>query len=315
MPLEPYIATERRQSAKAREILNLPFNRSRSNVHSQNGEDGIIRYLLDRLPPIPQWFIEFGAWDGRHLSNCAALAEQGWSGLFIEADPDKHTLLTANYAGLPRVQCHNAKVASAGASSLDSLVQSCGLPLEVGLLSIDIDGNDYHVWRGTELVRASIVLIEFNQTIPADVVYVQPDDPQEAFGSSLAALTDLAAEKGYRLAAATEWNAFFVLETLCESAELRTYYPEDVKTPEFELRLFYGTNGRCVTTGLRNLIWHNVPFAKDALQILPPDLIAHPEGQTPAYYEALVARRAQLKGKDREHPPVATSYRPKGSPL
>ena len=218
--------------------------------------------------------------------------------MFIEADPDRQITLAANYATRPDIQCVLGKVTSSGPACLDALVAAHGALLEIGVLSIDIDGNDYHVWRGSVKLSPAIVIIEFNPTIPADVVYAQPDDPDEAFGSSLAALTDLAADKGYRLVAATEWNAFFMQENLCAAGNLQVYTPESVKTPDHELRLYYGTNGRCKTSGLRQLIWHNVIFSEDQLQVLPADLIAHPDNQPDSYYQRLVAVRASLNSDE-----------------
>ena len=218
MIIDPYLTTTQRARKRLSAVKLFDFNRHRRNVYSQNGEDGILSYLLAKAPSAPRRFVEFGAWDGRHFSNCALLAENGWSGMFIEADPDRQITLAANYATRPDIQCVLGKVTSSGPACLDALVAAHGALLEIGVLSIDINGNDYHVWRGSVKLSPAIVIIEFNPTIPADVMYAQPDDPDEAFGSSLAALTDLAADKGYRLVAATEWNAFFMQENLCVRA-------------------------------------------------------------------------------------------------
>ena len=67
------------------------------NVHSQRGEDGIIEKIFDTIKPQNKWFVEFGAWDGIHLSNTRLLAEKGWSGVFIEASEKRFNELKNNY--------------------------------------------------------------------------------------------------------------------------------------------------------------------------------------------------------------------------
>ena len=70
--------------------------RFRSNVYSQNGEDGIIGEILRRLNIQKGTFIEFGAWDGVHFCNSRHLVEQGWDGIFIESDNDRFKDLVKN---------------------------------------------------------------------------------------------------------------------------------------------------------------------------------------------------------------------------
>ena len=69
------------------------------NVYSQTGEDGIIEKILETLPENDKWCVEFGAWDGLHLTNTRYLVEsKGYSAVFIEADKNKFLDLQRNYA-------------------------------------------------------------------------------------------------------------------------------------------------------------------------------------------------------------------------
>ena len=86
----------------------LPFDAWRRDVHSQCGEDGIIERLFELIDVPKSYFVEFGAWDGRHLSNCAKLADEGWSGCFIEGDPERARALRSNYASKPEITSMNA---------------------------------------------------------------------------------------------------------------------------------------------------------------------------------------------------------------
>lgn len=188
-----------------------------SNVTSQFGEDGIIAEIVRLLgDDLPKYCVEFGAWDGKHLSNTWTLVtNHNWSVCYIEADRQRFLNLRRSYADNPRVTAINAFVTdnSVPKTSLTSLLQSAGAPKRIGILSIDIDGNDYNVWRDFAGFEVDIVVIEYNYTIPPDVEYI--DDGGRAFmGSSALALDRLARSKGYSLIACTIANCIFVRDPL-----------------------------------------------------------------------------------------------------
>lgn len=266
---------------------NLPYQAWRKDVHSQSGEDGIIEHLLEAVQCRSGYFVEFGAWDGRHLSNSARLADEGWSGCFIEGSTERFQDLLRNYADNDRIYKLNAFVEGFGENCLDNLLDIAKAPAEIAVLSIDIDGNDYHVWNGMVRHAAKLVVVEFNPSIPAHVVYVQEDDPSINRGASLAALTELAKEKGYDLVAATDWNAFFLQKSLVDEFGIATYTPAQVKNPEYEAAIFHGFDGTLLVAGNRQLIWHGIDYGADELQILPPSLRRIPIAQDTAYFEEL----------------------------
>lgn len=277
----------------AAERPELPFQSWRRDVYSQGGEDGIIEKLLARIDCRAGYFVEFGAWDGRHLSNTAKLADEGWRGCFIEGDAERFRQLNQSHGSNSRIACINAFVESAGACSLDRLLDAGAAPDGIDVLSIDIDGNDYHVWRGFTERTAKLVVVEFNQSIPAHVLYAQDDDPAISHGSSIAALTQLAAQKDYSLVAATDWNAFYMRNELVGRHGLPTYTPAQVKNPEHEAAIFHGFDGTIMVAGNRNLIWHGIEYAADELQILPVALRKIPVGQPVSYFEALQIFKAR----------------------
>jgi hypothetical protein len=257
------------------------------DVHSQCGEDGILEHLLKALELPTGYFVEFGAWDGRHLSNCAALADRGYSGCFIEGEKDRHGDLVRGYAARPDIACVNAFVRSRGADGLDAILDRAGAPSEIVVLSIDIDGTDYHVWAGFESRRPAIVVVEYNPTIPAEILFAQADDASVHHGCSLAALHKLGLEKGYVLAAATELNGIFVRSDLSQKAGLASYLPHEVKPLTYQTALFHGFDGTMLVAGHRTLLWHGVRFDAEDLQILPAELRRFPVGQSASYFEAL----------------------------
>ena len=264
-----------------------PFLDWLRNTHSQCGEDGVLEHLLARLNLASGYFIEFGAWDGRHLSNCAALADRGFAGCFIEGDRLRHADLVKGYAERPDIACINALVRSRGEDSLDRILDRAGAPHDIAVLSIDIDGTDYHVWEGFRSRRPAIVVVEFNPTIPAEVVFVQADDASIHQGCSLAALHRLGVEKGYVLVAATEWNGVFMRAELASAAGLPDYLPHEVKSITYESAIFHGFDGTILLAGNHTLLWHGVHFDADDLQVLPAGLRKFPIGQPKQYFEAL----------------------------
>jgi len=85
---------------------NLPFDKYRSNIYSQNGEDGVIAEILKRLNlfSAKNWCVEFGAWDGKHLSNTFALVEQNnFNAIYIEGDERKYRDLLDTAHSYPRI--------------------------------------------------------------------------------------------------------------------------------------------------------------------------------------------------------------------
>jgi hypothetical protein len=249
-----------------------PFHAWRRNVHSQTGEDGIIEQLLTMAKVTSRYFVEFGAWDGRHLSNCAKLADEGWAGCFIEGDATRFVDLKKNYASRNDIVPVNAFVNDSGENRLDAILDRANAPRDIGVLSIDIDGCDYHVWRSVETHLPALCVIEFNPTIPAHVIYVQDGDFNIHRGCSLAALARLGLEKGYALVAATDWNGFFMPQAICETHGIATYTPAEIKDRTYEAAIFHGYDGALLVAGHRQLLWHGVAYGPEELQILPAPL-------------------------------------------
>lgn len=181
---------------------------------SQNGEDGVLLEIFNRIGVTNRFFVEFGIQSGTE-GNCVLLADVlGWSGVFIEADPELHERLQAKYDGYPVRTARDFVTAD----RVNEIFASLGVPEQPDLLSIDIDGNDIYVWDALTEFRPRVVVIEYNSGIAEPGPVAQPHDPERnwagdgSFGSSLAALDVVAARHGYRLAHTdlTGTNAFYV---------------------------------------------------------------------------------------------------------
>jgi hypothetical protein len=184
-------------------------------VSSQNGEDGILQEIFRRIGTTNRQFVEFGVESGVQC-NCAYLArEKGWSGLFMEADEADFAKLETNYRPFPGVCCRKTKVSSA---NIEQLLADHQVPVEPDLLSIDIDGNDYWVWKAIRNWRPRVVAVEYNPFHLPPKKWVMKEDPNYVwkrttyFGASLTSLTLLGREKGYTLVGTDSMgvNAFFV---------------------------------------------------------------------------------------------------------
>jgi hypothetical protein len=221
--------------------LQEQIGMSEYRVFSQNGEDGILGFLLHRLAVTTGSFIEIGA--ERHEANCLLLAmHQGWTGVFVDGDPHVAASLSELLHHTADVRVVNEMVDPA---TIDAATERWGVPAEVDLLSIDVDGSDYYVWEALRRVRAKIVVVEYNAALDPDRALVQAPsapawDGTVNFGCSVGALRRLAEEKGYSLVylESSGTNAFFVaLEHLGELGPLPVVQN---RTPNYSLR----PNGR-----------------------------------------------------------------------
>jgi len=180
-----------------------------ANITSQFGEDGIVEEILKRIGPGNTYCVEFGAWDGKHFSNTWHLwHDNKWKAVLIEGDPSKAEQLKDALREFPNATPYCAYVGSSGQNTLDAILARVGAPQVIDVLSIDIDGDDYHVFEAFNSFSSRVVLIEFNPTIPSHIELVPP--PGNYFGSSALSIYKLAKKKGYSLAACTTANLIFV---------------------------------------------------------------------------------------------------------
>jgi hypothetical protein len=174
--------------------------------YSQNGEDGVIERLFAILGVTNRFYVELGTGPGVEC-NTRLLRERGWNGVMLDRD-------FAN----PALGLHRELVT---AENVNALFEKYAVPESFDLLSIDIDGNDYWVWKAlSPRYQPRVVVIEFNAGVPADVPVVMPYEPafrwsgEANCGQSLGALQKVSASKGYALVYATAPNAYLVRREL-----------------------------------------------------------------------------------------------------
>jgi len=189
---------------------------------SQHGEDGIVEELFSRLNVSAGRFVEFGVGDGRECNSAKLVVEQGWSGMMIEAGAKDFAAAMKRYADYPTVAIRQYFVS---AENIAKIFELEGVPTQFDLLSIDVDGNDYWIWKSLSLFRPKVVVIECNSLYAPPHKWVLPYDAAFRwngdwhFGASLAALEALGRELGYALLGCDKsaTNAFFVHNDLLDA--------------------------------------------------------------------------------------------------
>lgn len=199
----------------------------RKNVYSQCGEDGIIDKILETIGVRHKYVVEFGAWDGVHNSNSRLwLGERGWSGVVIEGDTEKCARLAELYKDRPDVTALEAFVSRD--PSLTQILDRAKTPKDFDLCSIDIDGNDYWIWKEFTAYRPRVVIVEVNSAIPPNVLFVPKYDARGAFAASLRGMIELGKQKGYSLAAYLMGNCIFVVDEEFRKLGIEDNSPESM---------------------------------------------------------------------------------------
>jgi hypothetical protein len=200
-------------------------------VSSQNGEDGIIQFLLRNIEIKNKIFVEFGVEDYTQANTRFLLKNSSWSGLVIDGSPQN----------IERIKLDNiywrhhlkAECAFIDKDNINDIIRRSGISGDIGLLSVDIDGNDYWVWEAIDCINPRIVICEYNSlfgytakvTTPyrKDFMITKAHFSELYWGASIAAFDYLAKKKGYSLVGSNTAgnNIFFVRNDIVGS--LPTY--------------------------------------------------------------------------------------------
>lgn len=212
------------------------------SVYSQHGEDGVIEYLVSKIPDADHFIVEFGAYDGICMSNSRYLIEQqDWSAFLIEADERFYQKLDVLYQTHPKVQILKSLVMP---DTINSLFSQANVPKRFDVLSIDIDSVDYYVWEALSDFEPKVVVIEYNSSVPADTEYVVPIEDVERLGAtsqegaSLLSFYQLGQRKGYELVYSelSGANLFFVNRDYLHFFEHQALTPDELyQPPQFGL--------------------------------------------------------------------------------
>ncbi len=233
-----------------RQIVTQPastLSEASYDVFTYHGEDGIIQYLLHYLKNVPASFVDIGSGDCIK-SNCANLAVHfGWTGIFIDQDSRQLSIGRNFYKKKIREDKMLTFICSpVTTENVNTLLLENEITPATGLLSIDIDGNDYWIWKAIEVIQPRILVIEAKVEFGyRDITVAYGDHNHHSAnkmynGASVKALQKLGIEKGYKLVGANKqgYNLFFVKndeplpvatidEVLADTKTKESFYPED----------------------------------------------------------------------------------------
>lgn len=216
---------EARQTADCTDPRQTEFR-----AFSQWGEDGIIQHLVRHVPIERPIFVEFGVENYVESNTRFLLTNNRWSGLVIDGSAENIEYIRRD----PIYWANNLKAHQAFITkdNINQLLSSNGISGDIGLLSVDIDGNDYWVWEAIDSVSPRIVVCEYSSQFGPTAEVTTPYDPQFVrdtahwskvyYGASISALCSLAQRKGYSLVASNNAgnNIFFVRNDLVGSLKV-----------------------------------------------------------------------------------------------
>ncbi len=213
---------------EARQLSDLKpdqIHAAEFSVYSQWGEDGIVQHLLHYIPISQKVFVEFGVENYTEANTRFLLVNDNWTGVVMDGARRTSTISSrTTYPG--DSASRRNKLLLPGRTSTD-LIRDNGIHGEIGLLSIDIDGNDYWVWEAIDVVTPAIVIVEYNHRFGSERAVAVPYSADfqrsnahhsltSTTGASLAALCRLGNRKGYAFVGCTTAgnDAFFVRRDL-----------------------------------------------------------------------------------------------------
>ena len=248
------------------------INEHEKKIYSQNGEDGIIEYIFSIIGTTNKFSVEFGVGNGFECNTVYLLEKKDWTGLMMDYGSVKqiqwkavlNKAWTNRNLGLIKnikkdirffKKIISRKKRSIGfqldiknervtAENIQKLFKKYNVPKNFDLLSIDIDYNDYWVWKSIIDYSPNVVIIEFNSSIPPTESRVVPYDPNAIwdgtnyFGASLLALQKLGIEKGYTLLGCDDngVNAFFCRDELISDFQIKNIV-DLYRPPKYGLQL------------------------------------------------------------------------------
>jgi len=220
----PSVQIQQRQLyLKYRELLKkneLPkISETGFRVFSQFEEDGLLLFIFSIIGMDNKVFVEIGSDDGVNSNSANLYFNFGCRGLFIDGNSESIKRGKRFFDKYPHTWFYKPKFRNAMITreNVNQIIEDAGYNGEIGLLSIDIDGNDYWIWDAITVVSPKVVIIEThnefglrNIVVPYDAEYSYPGKHPVYHGASPVAMNKLAAKKGYRLVGANELGSNFI---------------------------------------------------------------------------------------------------------
>ena len=222
------LLTKRNKLKKIEKIQDIEFK-----IFSQFGDDGIIQFLIDKLEIDYEYqnFIEFGVENYSEANTKFLLLNNNWSGLILDSSNENiENIKKNNFFWKFELEAIKSFITK---ENINSIIKNSKInKKKIGILSIDIDGNDYWVWKEINVIDPLIVIIEYNSTFGFEkkisIPYKQDFERSKAhhsnlyWGASIEALKFLAKQKGYKFLTTNSAgnNAYFIKENIFDKIKL-----------------------------------------------------------------------------------------------
>jgi hypothetical protein len=186
----------------------LTFNDFEFKIFSQWGDDGLIQYLIKNVRIENKIFVEFGVDDFSESNTRFLMMNNNWKGFVMDGSEENMARLK-NQPWFWRYSL-KTKAIFITRENINGLLAETGFK-NIGLLHIDLDGNDAHILAELDLnnLNPAILIMEYNAvfgkeraiSVPYDKSFMRTEKHYSNlyFGASLAALTHIANNKGYGL--------------------------------------------------------------------------------------------------------------------
>jgi len=192
------------------------------SVFSQMGDDGIIQWLINKIaiPEKLRTFIEFGVENYTESNTRFLLVNNNWSGFVMDGSEKNVNFIKNDFISWQFDL--TSKAVFVNTKNINDEIKTAGFSGEIGILHIDIDGNEYWIWDAIDIVNPIIVIVEYNSafgneraiTIPYDPAFISSKAHYSRiyYGVSIKALDHLATKKGYTFVGCNSSgiNAYFV---------------------------------------------------------------------------------------------------------
>lgn len=230
----------------------VAFKNAEFKVYSKYGTDGILAYIFSKVGTTNHTFVEIGVENGRECNTANLSLNFGWNGLLMDAEEEWIRSARDYYDSRLGTQGSLVKTTTCfiTADNINQLLLDDGFQGEIDLLSIDIDSNDYFVWKAINKVNPRVVVVEYNASFglrPITIKYNPQFHYQKTYkqnplyyGASLTAMTKLAKDKGYILVGCESHglDAFFVRSDVAggkfsELSPEEAFYPNPLNINTF----------------------------------------------------------------------------------
>ena len=209
------------------------LNKNVKKYNSQAGEDGLIEYIFNNIGTDSKYCVEIGAGQIKNTPNCKYFMDNGWDGIMFERIKKKNPSEIREQ--------YNIRKEAISDKNINEVLLKYNVPENVDFISLDIDGQDYYVWKAMKF-RPKVFLVEFNEGLDSEVNKVMNYDPEHYrhrdktyyYGASIKAFKNLGIEKGYTLLCKVGRNLVFILDKLLPEKidrDVKIIHPISIQEP------------------------------------------------------------------------------------